>query len=254
MSTLTNPVAVPPLRGIHWISEGFTLVFHSPVGWLSVMSIWFFFALLCSIFWGFGPVLFSLTLPIFFAGLMVGCRHISAGRSLKVHHLFTGFTVKNPRLVGLGGVNVFWEVVLSVITLLWGGQHMTSFQNMIFDNTTNAEELQVIISELTPMFITLSLVQLVLLVLGWYAPALLIFSPVSLLEAITVSGKACVINILPIIVYLITMAAILAAIGFTVLTVPLLGFLLSLFVIPTIVASVYVSYSDVFKQESPSTP
>ncbi|OZB31921.1 MAG: hypothetical protein B7X47_08280 [Ferrovum sp. 34-44-207] len=80
MSTLTNPVAVPPLRGIHWISEGFTLVFHSPVGWLSVMSIWFFFALLCSIFWGFGPVLFSLTLPIFFAGLMVGCRHISAGR------------------------------------------------------------------------------------------------------------------------------------------------------------------------------
>ncbi|OZB31922.1 MAG: hypothetical protein B7X47_08285 [Ferrovum sp. 34-44-207] len=131
---------------------------------------------------------------------------------------------------------------------------MTSFQNMIFDNTTNAEELQVIISELTPMFITLSLVQLVLLVLGWYAPALLIFSPVSLLEAITVSGKACVINILPIIVYLITMAAILAAIGFTVLTVPLLGFLLSLFVIPTIVASVYVSYSDVFKQESPSTP
>ncbi|MBU6468731.1 MAG: hypothetical protein KGN31_02825 [Betaproteobacteria bacterium] len=249
MSTLLEPVSTPALRGMYWISEGFTLVFQSPFGWLSVMSVWFFFTLLCSVFWGFGPVLFSLTLPVFFAGLMVGCRAISQGRSLKVKHLFTGFNLKNPRLIGLGGVNVFWEIVLSVITLIWGGQHISAFQGMVFDNTTKVEELQVIINDLTPMFMTLSIVQLILLILGWYAPALLIFTPVSLLDALTLSGKACVINLLPIIVYLVSMAAILAAIGFTLFTVPILGFFLALLVIPTITASVYISYSDVFKQE-----
>jgi len=254
MSAVTEPRAVSPVRGLYWISEGFTLVFQSPFGWLSVMTVWFLFTLLCSIFWGFGPVLFSLTLPIFFAGLMVGCEKIHQGQSLKVRHLFLGFNLNNPRLVGLGGVNVFWEVVLSIVTLIWGGQHMTAFQGMVFDSNANLEELQVLVGDLTPMFITLSLVQLVLLVLGWYAPALLIFTPISLIQAITISGKACVINILPILFYLIAMGAILVAISITLFTVPLLGVLLGLFVVPTITASVYISYTDVFKEDLLSTP
>ena len=237
---------VPFTRGFLWISEGFHLVFQSPFGWMKVISLWFGFTVLCSILIVIGPILFSLMLPIFFAGLMAGCRDIEKGRSMRAGHLFAGFRNKPGRLLTLGGINVLGELLLSALLIAWGGQRMVELQSLSMDGTANLEQLQLLASELTPMFFTVSLIQVVLLMLGWFAPALLIFTNMSTGKALSISGKACAQNTLPFLAFSLGMGAVLMAVVMTAVAVPLLGILLFMMAVPTIVAAVYVSYRDIF--------
>ena len=245
---MTSPRRVPFIRGFYWISEGFQLVFHSPFGWMKVITLWFAFTLLCGMIIAIGPILFSLMLPILFGGLMVGCRAIESGQSMTAAHLFAGFRNKPARLITLGGVNVLGELILTSILLVWGGQRMIELQSLSMDGTGNLEQLQVLVSDLTPMLITLSLIQVVLLMLGWFAPALLVFSDLTTAQALSLSGKACLINTLPFLAYSIGMGALLMALITTAFAVPVLGALLLMMGVPTLIAAVYASYRDIFSE------
>ena len=237
---------VPFVRGFLWISEGFKLVFQSPFGWMKAISLWFAFTVLCSFLIVIGPILFSLMLPIFFAGLMAGCREIDQGRSMKASHLFAGFRHKPGRLITLGGVNVLSELLLSTLLIVWGGQRMVELQSLSMDGSGNMEQLQLLASELTPMFLTVSVIQMVLLMMGWFAPALLVFTDISTGRALSLSGKACIQNTLPFLAFTLGMGAVLTAVIMTAFAVPPLGILLFMMAVPTIVAAVYVSYRDIF--------
>lgn len=243
---MIQPRRVSFSRGFSWISEGFQLVFQSPFGWMKAISLWFAFTVLCGLMLVIGPVLFSLLLPIFFAGLMTGCRAIETGRSMQARHLFAGFQNKPGRLITLGGVNVLGEFLLSLLLLIWGGQRMTELQNLSMDGTGNLEQLQSLVMDLTPMFIAVSLLQVLLLMMGWFAPALLIFTPMTTGKALSLSGKACALNTLPFLAYSLGMGAVLLVILFTAMVVPLLGIVLFMIAIPTIIAAVYASYRDIF--------
>lgn len=243
---MTSPRRVPFIRGFYWISEGFQLVFQSPFGWMKVITLWFGFTLLCSMIIAIGPILFSLMLPILFAGLMAGCRAIENGQSMTAGHLFAGFRNKPARLITLGGINVLGELILTTILLVWGGQRMIELQTLSMDGTGNLEQLQLLVSDLTPMFITLAIIQAILLMLGWFAPALLVFSDMSTSQALSLSGKACLINTLPFLAYTVGMGALLMALVTAAFAVPVLGILLFMMGIPTIIAAVYASYRDIF--------
>ncbi|MHB8353671.1 MAG: BPSS1780 family membrane protein [Burkholderiales bacterium] len=243
---IPSPRRVPFIRGFYWISEGFQLVFQSPFGWMKVITLWFGFTLLCGVIIAIGPILFSLMLPILFGGLMVGCRAIENGQSMNAAHLFAGFRHKPARLITLGGVNVLGEVILTTILLIWGGQRMIELQTLSMDGTGNLEQLQLLVSDLTPMFITLALIQAVLLMLGWFAPALLVFSDMTTSRALSLSGKACLINTLPFLAYSVGMGALLMGLITAAFAVPVLGVLLFIMGIPTLIAAVYVSYRDIF--------
>ncbi|MDE2259199.1 MAG: hypothetical protein KGK17_02605 [Betaproteobacteria bacterium] len=248
LAPMTPPRRVPFFRGFFWISEGFHLVFQSPFGWIKVITLWFGFTMVCSMLVVIGPILFSLMLPILFAGLMVGCRAIENGQSMTAAHLFAGFRGKSARLIALGGVNVLGEVILATLLLFWGGQRMLELQTLSMDGTGNLEQLQSLVTDLTPIFITLALVQTVLLMLGWFAPALLVFNDLSLRQALSLSGKACLINALPFLAYSLGMGALLMALITTAFAVPILGVLLLMMGVPTLIAAVYVSYRDIFNE------
>ena len=243
---MNEPRRVPFVRGFFWITEGFQLVFQSPIGWMKVITLWFGFIVVCSMLLVVGPILFSLLLPILFVGLMMGCRSVAEGGSMKSAPLFAGFKTKASRLIALGGVNVLGEVILTVILIVWGGQHMLELQALSADGTGNVEQLQVLVSDMTPMLITILIIQTVLLMLGWFAPALLLFTDMTTGQALTLSGKACVMNTLPFMAYSLGMGALLSLLVFTGFAVPWLGIPLLMTVVPTIIAGVYVSYSDIF--------
>jgi len=245
---MTPPRRVPFIRGFYWIAEGFQMVFQSPFGWMKVITLWFGFTLLCGMIIAIGPILFSLMLPILFGGLMVGCRAIENGQSMTAAHLFAGFRNKPARLITLGGINVLGELILTSILLIWGGQRMIELQTLSMDGTGNLEQLQVLVSDLTPMLITLSLIQVVLLMLGWFAPALLVFGDLTTAQALALSGKACLINTLPFLAYSIGMGALLMALITTAFAVPILGALLLMMGVPTLIAAVYASYRDIFSE------
>jgi hypothetical protein len=243
---MNEPRRVPFIRGFFWISEGFKLVVQSPFGWMKTLTLWFGFSVLCALLPAVGGTLFSLLLPILFAGLMVGCRTIAEGRSMMASHLFAGFQNKPSRLITVGGVNVLVEMVLTATMLYWGGQRMTEFETLSTDPTTNLEQLQALVPDLAPIFLTLFLVQVVLLMMGWFAPALLVFTDMSPWRALALSGKACLINVLPFLAYSIGMGSLLVLLLTTGFAVPVLGVLLTLMVAPTIAAAVYMSYTDIF--------
>ena len=243
---MNEPRRVPFVRGFFWITEGFQLVFQSPIGWMKVITLWFGFIVVCSMLLVVGPILFSLLLPILFAGLMMGCRSVAEGGSMKSAHLFAGFKTKASRLIALGGVNVLGEVILTVILIVWGGQHMLELQALSADGTGNVEQLQMLVSDMTPMLITILIIQTVLLMLGWFAPALLLFTDMTTGQALTLSGKACVMNTLPFMAYSLGMSSLLSLLIFTGFAVPWLGVPLLMTVAPTIIAGVYVSYTDIF--------
>jgi uncharacterized membrane protein len=86
-----------------------------------------------------------------------------------------------------------------------------------------------------------------LLMAYWFAPALVVFDNMPALEAMKLSFAACWRNMAPFLVYgLVTFVlAMLAAIPFG------LGFLV---LVPTVTASFYASYRDVFGEHATPEP
>ncbi|NDU85581.1 MAG: hypothetical protein G3H99_03095 [Ferrovum sp.] len=246
MASLIQPRRVPASHGARWIVSGMHAVLHSPIGWFSTQIAWFAFLMLCSMLPMAGPVAFSLSLPAFFAGMMIGCRTIEEGRSLRINHLFSGLKIQPKRLFQLGMVNIAGETLLTLILVLWGGQQVIALENLSMDGAANLEQLQAAIFSLTPLFVTLALIQIALLMMGWFAPALLVFTPLSTAEALTLSSRGCLINLPAFLLYTLIMGSLLFAVTLVAFALPLISGLLTLVIVAIIIASVYASYQDVF--------
>ncbi len=253
MASLTHPRQVPLWHGALWIRQGASTVLHSPVGWTTSLALWFAFILICSLFPMLGPVFFSLSLPALFAGMMAGCAAVEQGRSLRIPHLLSGFKSSSRRLFQLGMVNIAGETLLTLVLVLWGGQKMIDLQNLSLDGSGNLEQLREALFSLTPLFITLVLLQLALLMMGWFAPALLRFTAMSTLEALTLSTQGCLLNLPAFLLFTLIMGSLLAIATFLSFALPWISGLIGFFIVALIIASVYASYRDVF-HETPLPP
>ena len=76
----------------------------------------------------------------------------------------------------------------------------------------------------------------------WFAPALIVINQVSIGQALKLSFKGCLKNILPLLLYFI-----IAFVLYLVSVIPLFLGLLVFF--PTMYASMYTSYKDIFIEE-----
>ncbi len=244
-----TPRRVPALNGFRWIFGGFTLVFHSPFGWLKVTTLWFLFSLFCGVIPLMGPLVFSLLFPTLFAGLMTGCQAVEAGRSLTIQHLLNGFRQKPIQpYITLGGFNVLGELLITALLVIWVGPHMAELQSLSsIPDAVSPEQAQTFIDTFTPIFLGIAVLEMLLLVLFLYAPALLIFHSTPPVQSLLTSGKACMINTPAFIANGVGLAALVVPTAFVSFRVPLLGALLVTVLAPTIAASVYVSYRDIFK-------
>lgn len=246
MALLIQPRRVPAGHGIGWIRSGAHTLFQSPFGWLTSVALWFFVTLIAMLFPFIGPALFSLSLPGLFAGFMLGCMAIEQNRSLKPRHLLTSFQRNPQRLFQLGLVNLSGETLLSLVLVFWGGQQVINLQTLSQAGPDQLAQVQSALLALSPLLITLFLVQLVLLMMGWFAPALLVFTPLSTGDALHESMRGFLGNLPAFILYTLTMAALLIMVGFISILIPWLSAPLWFFLVALIIASVYASYRDVF--------
>lgn len=73
----------------------------------------------------------------------------------------------------------------------------------------------------------------------WFAPALVLFHDMKALDAMRLSFSACLRNVLPFLIY-----GVISAVLLVLAMIPLgLGLLV---MIPTMTASLYISYKDIF--------
>jgi hypothetical protein len=234
-------------RGWRWLADGFTLFRKSPAMWIALtlaLGLIWMVSLIIPIL---GPLLFNLLSPVFFAGLMIGCRALEREGDLEISHLFAGFRQQGAALVTVGGVYLVGTIlVFGVVFLSADGAKLRALMS---ESGTDPETMRAAMRNLAPAFAVGAAAYLPVLMLVWFAPLLVAFDGLVPLEAMKLSFTACLKNAGSFLVYGVAILALcialllpaaLGAVG-VVLVIALL-----LASIPVLFCSIYASYRDIF--------
>ena len=226
--------AVGAGQGWTWIADGFGLFKKAPGIWIAVVVILFVILIVLAFIPLLGAVATFLVMPVFVGGLLLGCRALQGGGELEVAHLFAGFKEQTGNLIVVGALAIAgWIIVmLPVVAIVGTGAILAVLRG----DPAGVAALGA--SFMLAWLVALALSIPIYMAL-WFAPALVVLRGMAPVAALRESFVGCLRNILPFLVYsiVVMVLGILAAI-------PLgLGWLV---LGPTLIASVYVSYRDIF--------
>ena len=226
-------------RGVNWLLDGFGYFTRSVGAWLGIVVLMAIIWIVSSFIPVIGSVAIQVLSPVFVGGLMLGCRALDSGQSLTVGHLFEGFSKGTSQLVLVGvlylvGIAAIVVVAVILVAVFLGG--VGALQQL--HQSDPAAVFGVLASIAVPLLVALALT-VPLLMLVWFAPALIVFDGKDAMEAMRLSFRACLLNVVPFLLYGIV-GLVLAIIA----SIPLmLGWLI---LMPMITASIYLAYKDVF--------
>lgn len=240
---ISAPITVPAARGAAWLFEGFNLFQKDWLTWIGITIIFFLLSTVVPLFIPLGTMLSNLVVFTFAGGLMLGCREIDQGGELTVGHLFSGFSDNLSKYIVLG---VMYCVGIAVILLLMGILLfiMVGGTNFITDIQTGEFDklLQYTVSILIAVLVALIL-YLPMIMAFWFAPALIALGKVNAFEAMKLSFAGCMANVMPYLVY-----GIVGLVLSVLASIPLgLGWLV---LFPMTIASIYLSYRDIFESDA----
>ncbi len=257
---------VPAKNGWLWLVRGFALFRKSPPMWLFLVFTYWIAATLLGQIRYVGPAASTVLLPAFFVSFMVMCAVIERGGLLRPGLLFAGFRSGLSTLIALGALSlVAIVVVLGVASLADSGALMSL---MLSGQQPSAEAMQDG-SVLNAMLVA-TLAATPVLMAFWFAPVLVAWNGSGAAQSLFYSFFAVLRNWRAFFVY----AAVLALAGAVFLLVLTfaallvqgrmqllhpLALILTLVSWPTLFASLYVSYRDIFPEnavpaEPPSNP
>jgi hypothetical protein len=226
------PRAVAADQGWHWLVEGMNYFKKAPSTWLGIVAVGLAIVVLSSLI-PFGDSLLSFSLHFWIAGLMLGSKALHDGKTLTISHLFKGFQQAFMPLLALSAIIAVLNFAIVALVL---GSELNQLQS-IKAGALSFSEVD-LVGVLFKFCIALLFLAPVFM-LSWFAPALIVLHKVPVFKAMTLSFKACAINILPFTVY-----SLLAMLMIIVALIPFaLGLLIAL---PVVYAAMFVSYKDIF--------
>lgn len=236
-------------RGAGWLLEGFNYFKRSAGAWIGVTILLVIIIVVGGLIPFLGSLAVQLLMPVFMAGLILGCQAQDEGGSLGVNHLFAGFGNHTGQLILIGALYLAGVLVILFLTAIFG---LLLLGNMEFLNHVAAGDMNAMAeharSILLIVLIALALyVPLIMAV--WFAPALVVLHDLGAIEAMTYSFKGCLTNIVPFLIYGLVGLVLTILAG-----IPLMLGWLILF--PMIIASVYIASKEVFQpvmNEAPQT-
>ncbi len=234
-----NIKTVPIGRGFDWISEGFGLFRLNPLIWIVNLVIFLAIIVLLSLIPLIGSIAAMLLQPVLIGGMLLGCQALERGEELRIEHLFDGFRQNTNPLLMVGLLSgVAYLLVGVIIVLIAGGAMGLSALGEIHNQPHIFAMGGAMVGFLFSGLIGLAL-SLPIAMATWFAPALVIFLNLPAWDAMKASVFGCWRNILPFLLYgiAVLVLALLASIPFG------LGFLV---LGPTLIASVYRGYLDIF--------
>jgi hypothetical protein len=226
-------------RGAGWLLEGFGYFKSSALNWIGACILLFVISIVISLVPFIGGVAVNILMPVFMAGLILGCHAQHQGGEFTVNHLFAGFSNNTAQLIVLGLIYLLGMIVITIVALIMiffmlGGlaflEHLESGNpDMILQN----------IRGIMLVFLVALMLYLPLLMAYWFAPALIVLNDVSPVDALIMSFKGCLANILPFLMY--------GIIGLVLSIIAVIPFGLGLLILgPMIIASIYIAYRDIF--------
>lgn len=242
-------------EGGRWLAGGLAVFLKNPpLLTLIILAYWLIIALVNSLP-VLGPIAATLSIPAFSVGLMNACRKLDAGEPLEIQVLFSGFRQQPKSLLTLGGLYLAVSAVaLGASAIADGGIFV---QTMVGGYHPSPEELG------SNAFLAAALIALTLMapviMAWWYAPILVAWHDMPPAKSLFFSFIACLRNWQAFIAYtgaillfgglipgialglLVSVLPAAASVVTTLFTLPLI-FVLA----PTLIASFYVSYREVF--------
>lgn len=226
-------------RGWGWLVEGWRLFTKSPGLWIGMMLIYFAINLGLSFVPFLGFLASTLITPALMGGMIYGAAALGQGRDLEVSHLFRAFQDRQrlgPMLT-LGAILLAAYVVAGLLIGLFVAGGMSMGGPMMGPHGGPAMHGM-------PDFGPFALSIVVLIVLAivamlFYSVPLVMLQGVAPFQAVGDSISACLLNILPLLVFVL----IYAVLGFIAALPFGLGFLV---LGPVSFGAVYASYRDVF--------
>lgn len=235
-------LTLPARRGLSWISEGFRIYRKKQVMLsLFVLSYWVFMALI-SAFQTVGQIIGTLLIPVFSVSLMNACRVIEQGGMPTPPLLFSGFNKNLRPLLTLGAVYLAASlVILGLSSLIDDGVLFRLFvlgqkptdEMLTGDGVMYAGQLALLL--FAP-----------LMAAYWFAPVLVAWHDLAPGKALFFSFVACLRNWRVFLVYTLMIMVIGIVIRIAGLISVVFSTLIILVLLPTLYASFYVSYRDVF--------
>ena len=242
---LVNPIKNPASHGWHWIKDGFAYFMASPGIWIASIIIMVIIMFLLAFIPILGSFLSNFLTTIFTAGLMLGCSAIDKGEPLDINHLFAGFKKNTGNLVLVSllymvGMIVIMLIIGLILVLTGGATGM--FAEMAANaqgGAASPEQIQAMMG-VGGIAMLVGLAAMIPLAMAYYfAPVLIIKHNLGPMEAMKLSFRGCLKNMIPFLVYGIIML-ILAIVA----SLPV--FLGWLVLGPVFIASLYAAYKDIF--------
>ena len=248
---------VPAKNGWSWLVRGFALFRKSPPMWLFLVFTYWIAATLLGQIRYVGPAASTVLLPVFFVSFMVMCAVLDRGGLLRPSLLFSGFRSGLGTLIALGALSlVSIVVVLGIASLADSGALMT----LILSGQQPSVEAMQDGSVLNAMLVA-ALAAPPVAMAFWFAPVLVAWSRIGAAQSLFYSFFAVWRNWRAFFVYgavlalagavfliILTFAALLAEEKMQVLHS--LALILTLVSWPTLFASLYASYRDIFPENA----
>lgn len=229
---------VAAANGWYWIRDGFELFRLNPVIWIALFFIYLLICMALSVVPLIGPIMLNLLAPVFIGGFMMGCRALEAGEELEINHLFAGFKQNTAHLITVGGLYLAGVIVIVGVIFVMTGGALLAAGEQAQAMADPAKAGVMLLAALVGLTLLLPLIMAY-----WFAPTLVVFHDIKPVDAMKLSFFACLGNILPFTVYSIVSMVLLV-----LSAIPLgLGLLV---MIPTMTASLYTSYKDIFCLEN----
>ena len=229
---------VPFGHGWQWVATAATLFRRAALIWIVLNLTLLLIGLGLGVIPVLGGYLLYLLTPVFLGGMMAACRDQEAGEQIEIAHLFRGFRENATQLVTVGGVYLVGQVIVQGVVLSIGGTELQEAMQATAQG--HADQISAAVANRVSLALLVGSALLVPLAMAtWFAPALVMLDGVPAIRALQLSLRACVVNMLPFLLYGLLMFALLL-----IAVLPLFAGLVLW--VPLAVISAYTSYRDVF--------
>jgi hypothetical protein len=225
-----------PSRGGAWLGEAFRLYRRKPFAWIGLCTGWILLTLAMLQIPALGPAIEGFLQPVFFASFAIAAFRQVAGEPVLMGDLFSGFRRNVRALVQLGAIQMiaelaiaipFWYFVMPPVTVTDGTIDLPAYLESLKGREWAIALGLALLSAVKGAFL--------------FAPQLIAFNDdMGPTQAIRWSVYAAISNLVPLIVYGFSLAALM----FLGLVTWGLGFLV---VIPMMVISTFTGYREIFE-------
>jgi hypothetical protein len=257
-------VVVPTHHGWRWLARGWKLFIASPFMWMTMIFGYWLLVGFAGLVPYVGAAVAVVLIPAFSVSFMAMSRELDQGRPLVPALLFAGFRANLPALLLLGGIYLGTSAAILAASASIDSGHLMRW---MLSGTAIPEEALADGSVMNAALVSLALYMPVLAAF-WFAPVLAAWDGMSAPKALFYSFFATIANWRAFLAYGMVVGAVgtlipgiaVAFVGAALQRSPAWGAVVPAFVlvffislVPTLFASFYASYRDVFPPPSPQS-